>query len=171
MSESMEDDMNWVPKLDFKPGALNRSHSYGCVKGMPTFREATKDSKLIVIPQSEWLDIIRNPNKPECSSLIWNTYEQKYGSCASEGMNKMCETLRKYANRENVLFNPLFTYHTVSGGRDGGRSRPSSGGRRPSSSGGRSEGGRSPSSGGRPNRSRGNARSRPNSGGRRDSRR
>jgi len=103
-------------------GTKNRVSDYGKLKIRGTYLPVIRDV-MDVIPESDWLDIIRDPNKPECSSLAWYTNDQNgNGSCASEAANKGTEVVREASGREKVAFNPLFTYHTVSGGRDSGSS-------------------------------------------------
>jgi len=106
-----------VPRY-FKRGVLPRRTRFGQLEGVPVFSDAVP-----TIAVSDWPDVLADKNKPECSSLIWNVYDQDgVGSCASEGINKGNETIRKACGREDVQFNPLFVYHTVSGGYDGGSS-------------------------------------------------
>jgi hypothetical protein len=102
----------------FRPGVLPRKTDFGKLKGVPVFNDVCP-----TIAKKDWSDLIASPDKPECSSAAWNVYDQDgVGSCASEAANKANETIRKLAGREDVQFNPWFTYYTVSGGRDGGSS-------------------------------------------------
>jgi len=99
-------------------GTKERVSDFGKLKGVPIVRDV-----MDVIPDTDWLDIIRGTNKPECSTLSWLTFDQNgYGSCASEAGNMGTTVVREASGRERVEFNPLFTYYTVSGGRDGGSS-------------------------------------------------
>lgn len=102
----------------FKPGLLPRKTLFGKLKGVPPLAEVVP-----LIDRDEWPELIRHENKPECSTAVWDVYDQDgVGSCASEAANKAHEIIRELAGRERVQFNPWFTYHTVSGGRDGGSS-------------------------------------------------
>jgi hypothetical protein len=106
-----------VPKF-FKPGARDRSIRFGKVKGVPPYRDTH-----YVVPESEWLDHLRDPNRPVGSKNVWSVYDQDgVGSCASESADGAMKLCREGAGRKRVEFNPWGTYGRVNGGRDGGSS-------------------------------------------------
>lgn len=93
---------------------------FGGNPNIPVYREA-----MPIIPKSDWDDMLAVVNRPECSSLVWNIYNQaSVGSCAAEAENKMGETIRELCGRPRILFNAYATYHYTSGGRDNGSSLP-----------------------------------------------
>jgi len=109
-----------VPSWVKPDGLLPRVTHFGGLKGIPIFRDA---EDLPIIPRSEWQGILDTAGAPECSSLIWNVYNQSsVGSCAAEGCYKMGETVREKCGRVRHQFNPYAMYHFTSGGRDNGSS-------------------------------------------------
>ena len=102
----------------FAPGVLDRDIPMGGIDGVPAYRDANP-----VVPESEWLDLIRDPDRPSGSELVWTVLNQgSVGSCASEAKDGGMMLIRAGAGREQVLFNPYATYGRVNGGRDGGSS-------------------------------------------------
>jgi hypothetical protein len=107
-----------------RPGVLPRKTEFGKLKtltypkGIPVFSDVCP-----TVPKRDWAELIAAADKPECSSAVWNTYDQDgVRSCASEAANKSNEIIRALSGRDPVQFNPWFTYYKVSGGRDGGSS-------------------------------------------------
>lgn len=110
--------MNYTVPSYYRPGALDRQTEFGMLKGVPPYRDTN-----YVIPESEWLDHLRNPNRPVGSKNVWSIFDQDgVGSCASEGADGGIKLCREGAGRKRVEFNPWGTYGRVNGGRDGGSS-------------------------------------------------
>jgi len=62
-------------------------------------------------------------DQDESDGLIpfcWHIFHQQYNSCAAESGLTVLHTTRRLAGLDDVIFNPLFVYHYVCGGRDGG---------------------------------------------------
>ena len=106
-----------VPR-DFHPGALDRHLPLGKLPGVPVFGDVYR-----VLPESEWLEAIRDPNRPQMSKQVWSINDQDgNGSCASEAAHGGCKLVRALSGREKVETNPLGTYGRVNGGSDRGSS-------------------------------------------------
>jgi len=75
------------------------------------------------IPESEWLDRLRDPDLPDGRKRTKEIYDQDgVGSCASESCNGLVDMMRIQAGMPWVLLNPWGMYGRVNGGYDGGSS-------------------------------------------------
>ena len=100
----------------FKSGCLPRESEFGKLKGCPVFRDVIN-----VIPQSEWQGLLEQHDGLRQFVPSGGVYDQNgVGSCAAEASNQAVSIARVFAGQPHVLFNPWFTYHTTSGGVDGG---------------------------------------------------
>ncbi len=52
--------------------------------------------------------------------FCWHIFRQRYNSCGPESGVTMLQTVRRMLGLPNVVLNPLYVYHFVSGGRDAG---------------------------------------------------
>jgi len=92
-------------------GCLPRTTEYGQV-----FTPAKE--KVKIIPESKWSELLSQ--KRSLRPFVKQINYQKNNSCASEASNKDFELVMALAGLPHILFNPLFTYHHVAGGRDAG---------------------------------------------------
>lgn len=114
----MGDDMNFLVPQSFNTGVLDRDVPFGMLKGVPPYREAHP-----ILPESEWLERIRDPNRASGSELVWSIYNQgSVGSCASEACNGGVKIIECGNGRTRIEYNPYGMYGRVNGGRDGGSS-------------------------------------------------
>jgi len=101
---------------EFHPGAMERDIPCGAIEGVPVFGDVVP-----VIPESEWLEALRDPNRPQLSKQVWTVLSQaSVGSCASESKDGGCMLVRALSGRHPILFNPYGTYGRVNGGSDSG---------------------------------------------------
>jgi len=111
----------WLPR---KPGILEES-PLPAGKRLPLEVQSLAESGIKVIPEAEWSDVISDPNRTPPRKYVKTIFDQDgYGSCASESVTGSMEARRIQDGQEHVVHNPLFVYHTVSGGRDQGSSLP-----------------------------------------------
>ena len=96
-----------------KTGCLPRKSMMGGVCSL--FSE-----KLAIIPVAEWPSLLGNIELRSCVTKIKD--QNGFGSCATESTTQSMEIVRKLEGQEWVELNPLFIYHTTSGGRDQGSS-------------------------------------------------
>jgi len=75
-----------------------------------------------VIPSGEW-DAAAKELGDDLRRKVWVVLNQgQVGSCATESTAAATMISRSIVGAEQVLLNPLFIYHTTSGGRDAGSS-------------------------------------------------
>jgi len=98
-------------------GALPRKTKFGRLAGVPVFGDVIE-----VIPERDMPDLLKQ-HEGLCQFIPpEGIYDQDDNSCASEAANQGNSVARVMAGLPWVLFNPLFNYHHVCGGVDGGSS-------------------------------------------------
>jgi len=77
-----------------------------------------RNAKIKLIDEDEWKPHIKDT--PRRSTVSWILDQNGNGSCATEAATGGQAFNEKKQGRSVKLYNPLFMYHTTSGGRDGG---------------------------------------------------
>ena len=77
-----------------------------------------------VIQPNRWAELIAGQDAVDLTPLFTHKLDQNgHGSCGAEGLTQGCMlALAKATGKAPPLLNPLFMYHTTSGGRDQGSS-------------------------------------------------
>lgn len=77
--------------------------------------------RIKVIPESEWDDILKDPNRVMLRPSVPVVLDQDgVGSCATESTTAAVMTMRAFNGQPFELLNPWYIYRVTSGGRDGG---------------------------------------------------
>ena len=76
--------------------------------------------KVTVIPIGEWATLLPNIELRSCVRKIKD--QNGFGSCATESTTQALEIVRQLEGQPWTELNPLFVYHTTSGGTDRGSS-------------------------------------------------